>query len=407
MIRIIVSEYLEKMWIHFFIVMLLTTIMLASGALLGEISVRNSMYDSVMDNIDEQAILIATNYDEEKIGELENKGKLIINKEYFAVDKRQKDLEQNEKIRVRACPDEIMENMIIRLDAGKTIDECVNKDIISVYITHNNLGIDAGDTITLCVDVGDGKNEIETDVYIAGVLSEGQKIYGFDGFNREFNYTNMFQTYSYKQLGEILMVTSQKEMSKLKDSASCSYDSGIFQFNDDISAGQADIEKEKIIQYEKERNFGISFVERVFPDMETFINNSKELYFNELKKYIPMLVCIVLMGIMCLIGITSIKIDMNLSVYTLFYLCGMRMKKVIMCNAFEMLTNVIFANVLYFSVVVIQNHLELFGRINLINNSLTIMSVESFCVLAVLCTIAVSYVIVKKHTPVQIMKSRM
>ena len=92
MIRIIVSEYLEKMWIHFFIVMLLTTIMLASGALLGEISVRNSMYDSVMDNIDEQAILIATNYDEEKIGELENKGKLIINKEYFAVDKRQKDL---------------------------------------------------------------------------------------------------------------------------------------------------------------------------------------------------------------------------------------------------------------------------------------------------------------------------
>ena len=148
-------------------------------------------------------------------------------------------------------------------------------------------------------------------------------------------------------------------------------------------------------------------MERVFPDMETFINNSKELYFNELKKYIPMLVCIVLMGIMCLIGITSIKIDMNLSVYTLFYLCGMRMKKVIMCNAFEMLTNVIFANVLYFSVVVIHNHFELFGIINLINNSLTIMSVESFCVLAVLCTIAVSYVIVKKHTPVQIMKSRM
>lgn len=82
MIRIIASEYIEKMWIHMVVIIMLCVTMLAGTSMLGEVGIRSSMYHSVMDHVDERTIFISSGYEENVIDEIDRYGNLIINKEY-------------------------------------------------------------------------------------------------------------------------------------------------------------------------------------------------------------------------------------------------------------------------------------------------------------------------------------
>lgn len=406
MIRIIASEYIEKMWIHMVVIIMLCVTMLAGASMLGEVGIRSSMYHSVMDHVDERTIFISSGYEENVIDEIDRYGNLIINKEYFAIDKRQKSSDKKETIRVRACSDSVMANMNVRLDSGRKIEDCHVDNGIPVYITHNNLGIHAGDTVTLCMDVGDGIHEIDLQIYIAGVLGEGQKIYGFDHLSGNINYTDMFQNYSFEQMGEILVLTSQKEMSKMKARVACSYSSGILLFDQTLSDQQVLNFRQKLIAYEKTRNFGMSFIESVLPDARQFIADSENLYDIELEKYIPMIAVIVIISLICLIGIIAVKTDMNLKTYTIFRLCGMRAGSMLICSTIEILVDFLCAFVIFASLVFIQNHLLIFDKINLRADKMTILAVILYGVMVVGTAIVVTYIILKKNTLVQLLKNK-
>lgn len=407
MIRIIASEYIEKMWIHIVIIIMLSVTMLAGASMLGEIGTKSTMYHSVMDYVDERTIFISNGYEEHVIEEIDKYGNLIINKEYFATDKRQKSSDEKQMIRVRACPDSVMKNMNVRLDAGRKMDKCnVDSDVIPVYITHNNLGINAGDTITLCMDVGDGTHEVDLKVYIAGVLSEGQKIYGFDHLSGNINYTDMFQNYSFEQLGEILVLTSRKEMSRMHEEIACSYSSGILLFDQALSDQQVENVCQDLITYEKNRNFGMSFIESVLPDARQFMDDSENLYAIELEKYIPMIAVFVIISLICLIGIISVKTDMNLKTYTIFRLCGMRCNSMLVCSAVETLMDFICAFVIFISSVIVQNHLLVMDRINLGTDRMTMTAVILYGVMVIGTVIIVTRIILTKNTLVQLLKKQ-
>ena len=407
MIRFIFSEYIDKMWIHLFIICILTSAMLVGGTFVGELSTKGSMYNAVMDSIDDRSLLLGYNYESEMIERLEDYGKVICNEVYFAVDKSQEESEKKEIIRIKACPDEIMGYVHPRLDVGEDIENCrVDENIIAVYISYNNIGIDIGDTIVFSIDMGDGVNKKDVKFYIAGVLSEGQKMYGFDGASRDMIYTDLFSTYSYGQLGEILAITTQKEMEKLEGNIYHEYDSGILTFDEKLTDDEVDNIKKEIVEYERERNNGVSFIENVFPTMKNFISESKDMFYIELKKYIPMLVVICTISLVCMIGIISIKTDMSLKSYTIFRLLGMKGRSIILCNGIEMLINIICALILFVSIATIQNVYGIVDKINLRIDMVTLISVCVFGVLVVVSNVIVSAIILRNNTPVQILKKR-
>lgn len=407
MIRFIFSEYIDKMWIHLFIIGILTSAMLLGGTFVGELSTKGSMYNAVMDSIDDRSLLLGYNYESEMIERLEDYGKVISNEVYFAVDKSQEESEKREIIRIKACPDEIMGHVHPRLDVGEDIENCrVDENTIAVYISYNNIGIDIGDTIVFSIDMGDGVNKKDVKFYIAGVLSEGQKLYGFDGASRDMIYTDLFSTYSYGQLGEILAITTQKEMEKLEGNIYHEYDSGILTFDEKLTDDEVDNIKKEIVEYERERNNGVSFIENVFPTMKNFISESKDMFYIELKKYIPMLAVICTISLVCMIGIISIKTDMSLKSYTIFRLLGMKGRSIILCNGIEMLINIICALILFVSIATIQNVYGIVDKINLRIDMVTLISVCVFGVLAVVSNVIVSAIILRNNTPVQILKKR-
>ena len=254
--------------------------------------------------------------------------------------------------------------------------------------------------------MGDGVNKKDVKFYIAGVLSEGQKMYGFDGASRDMIYTDLFSTYSYGQLGEILAITTQKEMEKLEGNIYHEYDSGILTFDEKLTDDEVDNIKKEIVEYERERNNGVSFIENVFPTMKNFISESKDMFYIELKKYIPMLVVICTISLVCMIGIISIKTDMSLKSYTIFRLLGMKGRSIILCNGIEMLINIICALILFVSIATIQNVYGIVDKINLRIDMLTLISVCVFGVLAVVSNVIVSAIILRNNTPVQILKKR-
>ena len=407
MIRFIFSEYIDKMWIHLFIIGILMSSMLVGGTFVGELSTKCAMYNAVMDSIDDRSLLLGYNYEPEMIDRLKDYGKVISNEIYFAVDKKQEESEKKEIIRIKACPDEIMDYVHPRLDWGEDIEDCgVDENTIAVYISHNNIGIDIGDTIVLSIDMGDGVNKKDVKFYIAGVLCEGQKLYGFDGASRDMIYTDLFSTYSYGQLGEILVITTQTEMEKLEGNIYHEYDSGIFTFGEKLTDTEVNNIKKEIVEYERERNNGISFIENVFPTMDNFIRESKDMFHIELKKYIPMLVTICAISLVCMVGIISIKTDMSLKSYTIFRLLGMKGRNIIFCNGIEMLINVVCALILFVSIATLQNVYGIVDKINLRIDMVTLVSVCVFGVLAVISNVIVSAIILRNNTPVQILKKR-
>ncbi|MBQ2981104.1 MAG: hypothetical protein IJD58_03150 [Lachnospiraceae bacterium] len=407
MIRFIFSEYIDKMWIHLFIICILTSAMLAGGTFVGELSTKGSMYNAVMDSIDGRSLLLGYNYESEMIDRLKDYGKVISNEVYFAVDKSQEESERRKIIRIKACPDEIMGYVHPRLDVGEDIENCgVDENTIAVYISYNNIGIDIGDTIVLSIDMGDGVNKKDVKFYIAGVLSEGQKLYGFDGASRDMIYTDLFRTYSYAQLGEILIITTQKEMEKLEGNIYHEYDSGILTFDEKLTDTEVNNIKKEIVEYERERNNGISFIENVFPTMDNFISDSKDMFYIELKKYIPMIVTICTISLVCMVGIISIKTDMSLKSYTIFRLLGMKGRNIILCNGIEMLINIICALILFVSMATVQNVYGIVDKINLRIDMVTLISVCVFGVLVVVSNIIVSAIILRNNTPVHILKKR-
>ncbi len=407
MIRITISEYLEKMWIHIFVIAMFIGTMLAQAAMVREITVRSSMYHAVADQMDERSVFLEMP-DETMLSEAEKHAEVIVNQKYFAWNQKPDSEKKCEQITIRACPEKIMNRIPLRLDSGKRLEQCkTDENVIAAYIYENPLGIKAGDTVSFWLDVGDGIHEVETEFYIAGVLSEGQKMYGFSTASSDMDYTDMFEDYSYQQYGEIMVLTTQGEMKKLKESVHCAYDSGIVKFDSGLTDEQAADERQKLAEYERKQDMGICFIEDVFPEADLFLENSKEHYRTELKKYIPMIAVILLISLICLIGILAVKTDMNLKTYTVFYLCGMKIKKVILCSTIEILFDLLCAFVLSASAAVVINRFALLGKVNLAMDAPTVLAVCVYGMIAMAGTAVVTRTILKNNTPVQILKSGM
>ena len=195
-------------------------------------------------------------------------------------------------------------------------------------------------------------------------------------------------------------------MEKLEGNIYHEYDSGILTFDEKLTDTEVNNIKKEIVEYERERNNGISFIENVFPTMDNFISDSKDMFYIELKKYIPMIVTICTISLVCMVGIISIKTDMSLKSYTIFRLLGMKGRNIILCNGIEMLINIICALILFVSMATVQNVYGIVDKINLRIDMVTLISVCVFGVLVVVSNIIVSAIILRNNTPVHILKKR-
>lgn len=402
MIKRAVSEFLDKLWINFLIILIFAITILLCGSLFENYSVKQSSYNAIMNNVSDDSILLGGLYDNETLYSLEKYGKPCVNHIYYC-----RINETQNVIKIIAYPDEISSKIEPRLDSGKPINKYDNDDDnqILVYISHNPYGIKANETYDVEMIADNMSNNVKKTFRIAGILQDGQKIYSMDEKSREFNYTDMFSIYSYEQEEELIIITTQTQMRKITGFNNYYCSDGIFTFYEEIEDLEKDRIKTELIEYEKKKYQGISFIQSVFPETSDFIYKSKEIYTNEISTIFPIFIVIILISISSFISILTVKVGTNLKTYALYELCGMKNKNVLKLCIAEIFIDYFFAILIVCCFISVILKWFILYEINLkLDLGLCIIMCVYGCIIF-LSTFVVAYLITKKNTIVKILKN--
>ena len=252
-----------------------------------------------------------------------------------------------------------------RLDEGVLPDK-VDKgdDVISVAISHNPFGLKAGDTTTMTVINGDD-TQSTVDVYITGIISEGQKVPYMSLYQQDMSYVsyeNFFETYNYEQTDTVIIVVPEKELEKFTKPVFLNYNMGIINFEDDITDEELEENLNIIRQYERQIH-KFALVDS-YPKTFEIMKLSDELMSMELKKYVPLTIAVFVLLLTCIVGIASIKVYGNIKYYAVLHIVGMNYKKATVLTAMEMALNCGLAVLIGKIIIALQQKFKLIGVIN-------------------------------------------
>ncbi len=399
MLRLGVSEYIRNTWYNIVVVLIMTAMLVTSVVFISNVDKQTRLYRLTSPYIDEDSIFLMSSR-EDVLSSLTQVEKIYITTSISGTLQYEEDVLLQNLI----YTEEMMDYIRPRLDEGVQPDS-VDKgdDIISVAISKNPYGIKVGDVITIKNIVVDGE-WAEVKAYVSGIISEGQSVPALTlKSGPEENFESFFDVYSYEQLEQIITIIPEKELEKIDGNVQVRYDMGIVDFIDEITEEEREANLELVRKYETEA-YNFPCVD-TYPEPEQMIEWNEEIIGNELLKYIPLTIAVVVLIATCIAGIISIKTHRSARYYGILYTCGMHYSKAVLLTGMEMFVNCVISYVMCVGLLTLQNKIGIIGKINCEFSTMVVGFMVAVCVLIVLLSMFMARRCLKENTPVEILKN--
>ena len=287
MLKLGFKEYIRNSWYNIMTVFILVTMMIAVVIFMSNIERQTSLYRLTAKYLNKNSIIVDIAYEDISKALSKVEGVMYTREMNVAISEADK----FDSYKHMTVYSEVQMDMLPpRLEEGVLPNEIdKGKDYLSVLVSKNPYGLKTGDTTVMTAIDVDG-NEVEVNLYITGVMTEGQSIpympVGEEQNLSYMSYENFFATYSYEQSDTMLIIIPEKELDKIQKKLFFNYRMAIIKYDDDITEKEYEKNFEIVKDYEKQC-FHFSRVD-MFPKSEKIIENSKQILNATLKKYVPL-----------------------------------------------------------------------------------------------------------------------
>lgn len=400
MFRFGLSEYIRNWWFNICIILIMVVMMLISIIFISNVDEQTKIHRLASKYIDKDSIF-AVEIFSDFYKEISMEKNMLISQTFFG---NQGD--NTDTICASVYSKEVMETVKPRLDSG-TYPSKVKKDedTVVALISNNPYGIGAGDIFEYNIYYTDDEN-IKVNVYVAGVISSGQRLYtDLRHLDSNMTFEDFFQLYSYEQEEEVRLIIPEEEVKKIKNIETASVFYNIIINPDDTMTDEEKRSiKEKIGDYEREVQQSIPS-DLLYPDAEDIVYRSNEKYKGTLLKYVPLTIIVLVLFIISITGIVTIKTVRSIRYFGIMYICGMNYTKAQLMTILEMTFNSVLAFAFTTNLLVLQNEFKLVGEINCHIGTLQMLFMFGVCVIIVLWSGQTAKNVLKGNTPIEIIKN--
>lgn len=399
MVNFVTKQYVKNIWYNILTVIIITFNIILCVIFASNISSQTKLYRLVKPYLNENSLIINTIYEEKKIdiNNLKKVEKTLMTTELFC--------HSQELVKLRNCVvynEKIMEEFAPRLSSGKLINSKFESDEkLQVLISENSEGLGVGDILKLKF-TDKTMNYVPIEAEIVGVISNGQKL--FMSSNNVFNnmgYEDLYLTYSYNQLEEPIILSTQKEIDAIGKELDGFNGQCIVKFDEDIS--EEEYRENYLHVVDMESKTGIASVD-MYPSSEALTERMELSLKSTLMKYVPLTVAVFILVIICVVGIIAVKTSNSIKYYGMLYICGMPYHQAAAMTGIEMIINSVLAIVMSLSLIKIQNKLSLIGKINCEIGVVQSALMMGLCIVVIFVSILMTTVIMKEKTASQILR---
>lgn len=402
MVRFTIGEYIRNIGYNVISIVLITTTFIACTIFLSNINEQLRMSRLLEPYLNEDSIIIGRKGYDFDVTTLTDYDRSFMTREVFCLSDNIPDLQG-----CLVYDEYSMDNFRPRLSRGAyPNDKNSEPGVLQVLVSENNMGINVGDVILLDFFSEAGAMEgklVTVSAKVTGIISSGQKLLigGGAHISKDMPTSDIFETYSYEQLGYAIVITTENEFMKLPEKVLEYNYRCIVKFNDDISDEDRDANHKKV--YEYERMNGSTGTE-IFPAAGEFIDRQEEELKDMIIKYIPLSIAVLIMVTICIVCMISIKNANSMRYYATLYMCGMPHKNAVIISGIEMLFNNVIAITLALIFIKIQNDLKVLGVINCYYGLPQTLVMIGICVLMVCCTMVITGKTLKERTPMDVLR---
>ena len=388
-----ISEYIRNFWFNLCSILLLIVMMILTTGMISNIDEKAGMYKIARKYMDYDSMYLAS-IENKNIEELKEIGDVNY------VQTIEGDYGPRKLIRGCVYTREIMKNMKPKLEYGTYPDKVtVDSNTVKALISANPYGIKAGDTFTYIVStLGES---VPVNVYVTGVIKEGQRLY--ITLNKIFinmSYEDFFPVYSYEQTEDVRLIIPESEISKMPEAMKASLCDNVM-----INPKGTLTQEERDAIYDRIADYDITG-SSPYPEPAELVNRNHTMFKMELMKYIPLSVVTIVLLCISIIGIVNIKTAKSTRYYGIMYAYGMRYKKAQVIEGVSMTFNCGLAVIFTVSLIKLQQKMEFFGEINCNLNMPQIITITGICIIIIFCSMFAAKGVLKEHTPVQILKNK-
>lgn len=388
-----ISEYIRNFWFNLCSILLLIVMMILTTGMISNIDEKAGMYKIARKYMDYDSMYLAS-IENKNIEELKEIGDINY------VQTIEGNYGPCKLIRGCVYTREIMKNMKPKLEYGTYPDKVtVDSNTVKALISANPYGIKAGDTFTYSVStLGES---VPVNVYVTGVIKEGQRLY--ITLNKTFinmSYEDFFPVYSYEQTEDVRLIIPESEISKMPEAMRSSLCDNVM-----INPKGTLTQEERDAIYDRIADYDITG-ECPYPEPAELVNRNNTMFKIEFMKYIPLSVVTIVLLCISIIGIVNIKTAKSTRYYGIMYAYGMRYKKAQIIEGVSMTFNCGLAVIFTVSLIKLQQKMEFFGEINCNLNMPQIITITGICIIIIFCSMFAAKGVLKEHTPVQILKNK-
>lgn len=388
-----ISEYIRNFWFNLCSILLLIVMMILTTGMISNIDEKAGMYKIARKYMDYDSMYLAS-IENKNIEELKEIGDVNY------VQTIEGDYGPRKLIRGCVYTREIMKNMKPKLEYGTYPDKVtVDSNTVKALISANPYGIKAGDTFTYIVStLGES---VPVNVYVTGVIKEGQRLY--ITLNKIFinmSYEDFFPVYSYEQTEDVRLIIPESEISKMPEAMKASLCDNVM-----INPKGTLTQEERDAIYDRIADYDITG-SSPYPEPAELVNRNNTMFKMELMKYIPLSVVTIVLLCISIIGIVNIKTAKSTRYYGIMYAYGMRYKKAQVIEGVSMTFNCGLAVIFTVSLIKLQHKMEFLGEINCNLNMPQIITITGICIIIIFCSMFAAKGVLKEHTPVQILKNK-
>ena len=399
MIKLGISEYIRNCWYNLCIIFIIIVMMIVSTTLISNIDEQTKVYRLAEKYVDNDSLFLNM-IDATVLEQMNDYGDILIAK---TIQGHVNDDEYS-GIFANVYTSQVMSYMKPMLDSGVQPDAVSNgKETISVLLSHNPYGLEAGDTFLFRMYAE--PSDIVIKVRVAGIISEGQRLHTRIKYMfSSATYKDFFPVYSYEQTEEVIMIIPESELGKIPEvNNAMMYNSFIIDLDDDLSL-EKKIEAENILQqYNEKELHGMG--NAAYPKPTELIERSNIMYNSTILKYVPIVIIVVLLFCICIVAIVTVKNIKSLRYYVIMYTHGMYYGTVVLMAGVEMVFNCVMAFIGTVALIKIQNTFNIGGEINCHLNDVELYLMEAICVVIIVSSLLTTRSVLKERTPVEILKS--
>ena len=369
MLRFGIREYIRKFWFNFCIIMLLLIMMVISVVLISKIDDQTGVYRLAKKYMDEDSMFLSSVLYED-MDELEQYGEVLAVRVFDgSVTGMWSD------IRASVYSEEVMNELGYRLEPSTYSQSMkTDEDKVHVFISHNPYGIKEGDSFTYDVLAVDG-TQIEFEVYVEGVLSEGQRLYTeLHRTSSDMTYEDFFPVYNFEQTQQVRMIIPEGELKKISEKKIFSlYYNVMLNPDGDLTKEERNEIWNKIKKYDINDSSTSAY-----PKSEELVERNRIPYKNILMTYLPLCIIIIVLFSISVIGVVIIKTEKT---------DGMKHGTVWLIAELEMVFNCVMAFMVTVVLFTMQKIFHIMDGMSCNLNTMELLVLAVICVITVVTSV--------------------